>query len=206
VTEKKSKKVETRKHYKNGAILKSHTSKTKLIIQNKTKKIMTIVGAFIIASSITGCFTVTNLGKLNMISDRNIESNVDYVLIKNYAGGNANEIKKALKRTKATTIDAAVDETVRNVAGGEFLKNVKVYGVMRNKGMYLFVEGDVWGIDGNESFRGFKVGDLVQWKDISGTHKGNITGLTDSEKCMVKEEGKENSQSIKFTSITKVND
>jgi hypothetical protein len=170
------------------------------------KKIMTILGAFIIASSLTSCFTVMDLGKLNMISDRNIDSKMDYVLIKNYAGGNSKEIKKALKKTKATTIDAAVDETVRNVAGGEFLKNVKLYGVMKKKKMYLFVEGDVWGVAGNESFRGFKVGDLVQWKDITGTHKGKITGLTDAEKCMVKEEGKENSQSLKFTSITKVND
>lgn len=173
------------------------------------KKLLTNCGALLIASIIlTSCAStkVIDMGKLNMISGRNIDSKMDYVLIKSYAGGDKKEIKKALKKTKATTLDAAVDETVRNVAGGEFLKNVKVYGVQRKGAMYLLVEGDVWGVSGNESFRGFKLGDLVQWKDITGTHKGKITGLTDSEKCMVKEEGKENSQSQKYSSLTKVND
>ncbi|MFY9308130.1 MAG: hypothetical protein WAQ28_03670 [Bacteroidia bacterium] len=154
---------------------------------------------------LTSCSTVVDLGKLNMISDRNIDSKGDYVLVKSYAGGSSKEIKKALKRTKATTLDAAVDETVRNVAGGEFLKNVKVYGIKKKDKMYLLVEGDVWGVNGNESFRGFKVGDLVQWKELTITKKGTITGLTDAEKCMVKEEGKENSKALKFSSLTKVN-
>ena len=117
---------------------------------------------------------------------------------------NKKEIKKALKKTKATTLDAAVDETVRNVAGGEFLKNVKVYGVKKKEVMYLLVEGDVWGVAGDVSFRGFKVGDKVQWKELTVYKKGTITGLTDADKCMVKEDGKENSKSFKFSSLTKV--
>ncbi len=152
----------------------------------------------------SSCSTVIDLGKLNMISDRNIDSKGDYVLIKNYAGGSKKEIKKALKKTKATTLDAAVDETVRNVAGGEFLKNVKVYGVKKKEVMYLLVEGDVWGVAGDVSFRGFKVGDKVQWKELTVYKKGTITGLTDADKCMVKEDGKENSKSFKFSSLTKV--
>ncbi|MFM2284802.1 MAG: hypothetical protein RLZZ543_299 [Bacteroidota bacterium] len=156
--------------------------------------------------TLTSCAKVVDLGKLNMISDRNIDSKTEYVLIKNYAGGSDKEIRKALKKTKATTIDAAVDETVRNVPGGEYLKNVKLYGVMKKKKMYLLVEGDVWGIAGNESFRGFKVGDIVQWKELTVTKKGTITGLTDAEKCMVREDGKVNSQSVKYSSITKVVD
>ena len=76
---------------------------------------------------------------------------------------------------------------------------------MKKKVMYLLVEGDVWGVSGTESFRGFKVGDTVQWKEFTVTKKDVITGLTDSEKCMVKEQGKENSQSLKYSSITKVN-
>jgi hypothetical protein len=170
------------------------------------KKLFISAALFTLASTLSGCFSVVQLGKLNMISNRNIESKADYVLLKNYAGGDMKEVKKALKKTKATTLDQAVDETVRNVAGGEFLKNVKVYGVMKKKQMYLFVEGDVWGLSENISYRGFKIGDMVQWKDITGTHKGKITGLTDSEKCMVREEGKENSESLKYSSLTKVNE
>jgi hypothetical protein len=154
------------------------------------------------------CSTVEEIGKLNMISNRNIESKADYVLLKNYAGGNAKEIKKALKKTKAESIDQAVNETVRNVAGGEFLKNVKVYTVkLKWKNVsYFFVEGDVWGLSDNISYQGFKIGDKVQWKDILGVHKGKITGLTDSQKCMVKEDNKENSTAIKYINLVKVND
>lgn len=167
------------------------------------KKQIIILSAFT-AVLLSSCATIVDLGKLNMISDRNIDSKADYVLLKNYAGGSSKEIKKALKKTKATTLDQAVDETVRNVAGGEFLKNIKVYGVKKKKNIYLFVEGDVWGISENISYRGYKVGDKVQWKELTITKKGVITGLTDSEKCMVKEDGKENSQSLKYSSITKV--
>lgn len=170
------------------------------------RKFIFSAALFTLASTLTGCFSVVELGKLNMISNRNVESKADYVLLKNYAGGDMREIKKALKKTKAVTLDQAVDETVRNVAGGEFLKNVKVYGVKKKDKMYLFVEGDVWGLTDNISYRGFKIGDIVQWKDFTGTHKGKITGLTDSEKCMVREEGKENSESQKYANLTKVND
>jgi hypothetical protein len=158
------------------------------------------------AIALSSCSTVIELGRLNMVSTRNVESNANYVLIKNYSGGDKAEIKKALKKTKATTLDAAVDETVRNVAGGEFLKNVKVYGVKKKEVMYLLVEGDVWGVSGQESYRGFKVGDIVQWKELTITKKGTITGLTDSEKCMVKEEGAENSQSVKYINLVKVSE
>ncbi len=165
-----------------------------------------VIMSLLALTTLSSCFTVVQLGKLNMISDRNIDSKADYVLLKNYAGGSDKEIKKALKKSKATGIDQAVDETVRNVAGGEFLKNVKVYGVKKKKKMYLYVEGDVWGVAENISFRGFKIGDKVQWKELGSYHKGTITGLTDAEKCMVKEEGKENSKPFKFSSLTKVND
>jgi hypothetical protein len=173
------------------------------------KKVFTISTAIAFALLLlSSCSStkVIDLGKLNMISDRNVDSKTDYVLIKNYAGGDEKEIKKALKKTKATTLNEAVDETVRNVAGGEFLKNVKVYGVQKKGAMCLLVEGDVWGVLDNANFRGFKVGDVVQWKEMTVTKKGTITGLTDSEKCMVKENGKENSQSLKYSSITKVNE
>ena len=46
----------------------------------------------------------------------------------------------------------------------------------------------------------------MQWKELTVTKKGTITGLTDAEKCMVREIGKENSQSVKYSNITKVVD
>ncbi|MBK9801300.1 MAG: hypothetical protein IPP56_16790 [Bacteroidetes bacterium] len=170
-------------------------------------KTKTILFSLIALALLSSCRTVVDLGKLNMVSNRNVDTDMsDYVLIKNYAGGSKKEIKRALRKTKAKTMEQAIDETVRNVAGGEFLKNVKVYGVKRKKAMYLLVEGDVWGLPENESFRGFKVGDVVQWKELTFTKKGVITGLTDARRCMVREEGKENSISLKFASLKKVVD
>jgi hypothetical protein len=170
------------------------------------KKVM-LYGTFLCSIFfLSSCFKVIQLGKLNMISNRNIESKADYVLLKNYAGGDIKEIKKALKKTKASSLDQAVDETVKNVAGGEFLKNVKVYGIKKKDKLYLYVEGDVWGLNDNISYRGFKLADVVQWKDVTGYKKGVITGLTDSEKCMVKEEGAEFSVPMKYINIIKVNE
>ena len=165
-----------------------------------TAKILLVATVFL--SSCAGV-KVTQIGKLNMISNRNVDSKMDYSLLKNYMGASDKEIKKA----KATTLEDAIDETVRNTSGGEFLKNVKVYLVQNKKKMYYAVEGDVWGVKGEENFRGFTIGDMVQWKDRLGkTHKGKITGLKDSKECMVKEEGKEDSKAVEFDRVTKVSE
>lgn len=91
----------------------------------------TLLIATLFLSSCAGV-KVTQIGKLNMISNRNVDSKSDYTLLKNYMGASNKEIKKA----KATTLEDAIDETVRNTSGGEFLKNVKVYLVQSKKNMY----------------------------------------------------------------------
>jgi hypothetical protein len=169
---------------------------------NKLFTAKTLLVATIFLSSCAGV-KVTQIGKLNMISNRNVDSKMDYTLLKNYMGSSNKEIKKA----KATTLEDAIDETVRNTSGGEFLKNVKVYLVHNKKKMYYAVEGDVWGVKGQENFRGFVVGYMVQWKDMLGKiHKGKITGLKDSKECMVKEEGKSDSKSVEYDRVTKVSE
>jgi len=170
------------------------------------KKTLLIITA-ISAITFSSCYTVSDIGKLNMVSNRNIDNQMsNYVLIKNYSGGSKKEIKKSIKKTKAATFDKAVDETVRNVAGGEFLMNVHVYSVHRSNKIYFLVEGDVWGYKEGNSFRGFKTGDIVQWKGMGGSKKGKITALTNSEKCMVLENGKNMSIEIKYSKIRKITD
>ena len=180
-------------------------------MKNKVKIFSVLRTIAVMISYSASCKTKYSTSRVNMISTRNIDSKVDYVLLKSYSGGSNREIMKAIRKTKATTLEAAVDETVKNVAGGEYLMNAKVFVVRRNyppgnNSWSYFVEGDVYGIGGNENYRGFKVGDIVQWKELSITRKGEITGLTDSENCMVREVGKENSRPIKYSSITKVFD
>lgn len=54
--------------------------------------------------------------------------------------------------------------------------------------------------------RGFKVGDNVQWVESSVIKKGVITVIINADECMVKEDGKEKSKPLKFSSLTKVNE
>jgi hypothetical protein len=128
---------------------------------------------------------VEQIGELSMISRRNIDTKMEYVLVKSYAGGG-----KEFKKSRAINIQEAIDQTVRNVPGGEFMKNVKIY-LVGEKGdkKYFAVEGDVWG-QGEASYKGFRVGDKVQWKTLTGTRVGFIRGFIDDQKCMVQEEGK----------------
>ena len=73
-----------------------------------------------------------------MISNRNIESSVDYVLLKSYMGANKQEINQS----KATSVEAAIDQVVKSTPGGEYLKNVKIYWVSTK---YLAVNAWIYG-------------------------------------------------------------
>ncbi len=138
-----------------------------------------------------------------MISNRNIESKVDYVLLKPYSFGSEREIKKA----RFKTIEDAIDNTVKIVSGGEFIKNVKLYLVNEK---YFAVEGDVWGLKPQEtpitSYKGFKVGDKVQWQDGFTKSKGTITSIdvNDPDIFVIKEEGTENFVKVKNKKLTKI--
>lgn len=131
------------------------------------------------AISFASCKSVKQIGKLTMIANRNIDSKTDYVQLRAYMGGS----KRELKRLKAKTIEEAIDNVVRNTPGGEFLKNVKIYLIGGTK---YAVEGDVWGLSG-QNFKGFKVGDKVQYSGTFGkTRKGTIAELKNEKECIVK--------------------
>ncbi len=118
----------------------------------------------IAATMLTSCTTTSlrQIGSVNMISNRNVDSKTEYVLLQAYAGGSESD----LKESEALTIDDAINQTVKSVAGGEFLKNVKIYTIMRGNVFYYAAVGDVWGIAGVESsYNGLKSGDKVTWKN-----------------------------------------
>lgn len=137
------------------------------------------------------------IGNVNMISTRNIDNSQNYVLIKSYAGGTDKELKKS----RAQTLDAAINNTVMNTAGGEYLMNVKMYVVM---GKYYAVVGDVWGL-GTEKvdIHGWRVFDFVQWKNSGKTLTGVITDLKDANQCSVKCDGDGKIYSVKYDALTK---
>lgn len=153
-------------------------------------------------------FKILLIGKLSIVSNRNFESNYDYVLIKSYANASNND----LIRNKARTLEEAIDKVVKSTAGGEFLKNVKIYELYKSnkkvKENYYSVEGDVWGLKDKSLHmqHGFKVGDKVIYKDLIGVKKsGVIKNLKNEKTCIVKLEGKNSVVEISYDIINKIN-
>ena len=134
---------------------------------------------------VCACSSVKQIGRVNMISTRNIDASADYKLLSAYVGGRKSE----LRRNKSKTIDEAVNKTVKDVPGGEYLMNVKIYRVGDS---HFAVEGDVWGLADNQSRYGFRIGDGVLWQTrFDSFEQGTIVSCIDSEKCYVKtKEGK----------------
>ncbi|MDO5575819.1 MAG: hypothetical protein Q4F84_01960 [Fibrobacter sp.] len=144
-----------------------------------------MIRILIVLISITGLFScsvsVRQIGKVNMISDRNVDTKLDYEVISTYSGGSERELKK----TRATTCEDAVNQTVKKVPGGEFLMNAKIYIVDEQ---YIAVEGDVWGIKSNAAYRGLKVGDKVTWKEFGSFNVGTLKSLKDDKTCLIETE------------------
>ena len=147
--------------------------------------------------TLTSCTSIKLVGKVNMISNRNVESKADYVLIKNYMGAS----KKELKKSRAASIEDAIDQTVKNTAGGEFLKNVKIYLVNSS---YFAVEGDVWGLSNNQNYRGWKVGDKVQWKSLGKVLTGIITDLKDATNASIKQDADGKIKDVPYDKLSKM--
>jgi hypothetical protein len=150
-----------------------------------------------IAILLTSCVTTKQIGSVNMISNRNIETSANYTLIKSYMGAD----KKEIRQSKAKTVEAAIDQVVKSTPGGEFLKNVKIYKVSTN---YLAVEGDVWGIVNNANFRGFTVGDKVKWTKLFKDYTGVIVDLKNDKSCTIKKDSDESITEVDYKDLTKI--
>ena len=148
------------------------------------------------------CTSYKEIGRLNMVSERNIDSKGEYILLRSYMGGAKNEIKES-RKNKVYSIDDALNRTVKATPGGEFLKNVKVFLV---DGKYIAVEGDVWGFANVEQqYRGFVKGDHVLYKSQGKNFKGSLTALKNDKICYFQEFGSQKIVEIGYTNITKTN-
>lgn len=136
--------------------------------------------------SIQSCTTIKQIGDINMVSCRNIENNMNYVLLRSYMGGSKKESKRSSK-LEIVSIQDAVNRVVKETPGGEFLKNVKIYLV---DSKYISVEGDVWGLAGvKENYRGISLNDHVLYKNGGSIYKGSIVALKNDEICFFQEFG-----------------
>ncbi len=172
----------------------------------KKLKFLLLFSCVIILSS-CGTTTVKKVGIVNMISNRNVDSDLKYERITTYSGAS----EKELKKSRSETIEDAVDKTVRKIPGGEFLMNVKIFLVEHKKEKFFAVEGDVWGK--SPTYRGFKVGDRVTWKNKLAPAMlklkknfltGVIKGFKDDKTCLVKQDDKEVIIELSYDDITKI--
>lgn len=65
---------------------------------------------FCVIFLLVSCATIKQIGSVNMISNRNVESSVNYVMLKSYMGASHKEVKNS----KAETIQDAIDQVVKS--------------------------------------------------------------------------------------------
>jgi len=147
------------------------------------------------------------LGDLTMISSRNVDSNTEYKLIQKYVVATA-------KTSNGNSLEVAIDNAVKKVPDGEFLKNVRVY--VKGNGKRVKVEGDVWGIPSmernvtksvNEKVE-FKQGDRVTFKNSLGKFvEGTILGLNQNTAIIEHRNnlGQVTKSEIEYEKLTKIN-
>ncbi|MBQ7532016.1 MAG: hypothetical protein IJT12_09975 [Paludibacteraceae bacterium] len=157
------------------------------------------------AALLSSCVSVKEIGHVNVLSTRNTElGSVKYSRIATYAG----ESKQELKKSRAVTIDEAINNTIRQYPGGEFMTNVKIWLITQGKNNFFAVSGDIYGKEDENGFvershRGFAVGDAVIWQEAGGNFvKGVIESHVDNETCVIRrEDGKLVKQ--KYTKLSK---
>jgi hypothetical protein len=165
------------------------------------KKPVFYLGAILLF--MTSC-AYQRIGDLTMISNRNVDSGKDYVLIQRNAEGKA-KMKKddALERA----IDAATEEY-----NGEYLMNVKVY--VKSNGKKIKVEGDVWGLKSTQvnvessvtKKVEFENGDTVTFQNSGGLTEGKIIGINENGAIVEYSNmlGQTKSKEIPFDELTKI--
>lgn len=123
-----------------------------LLFQMKKTLFLLLLPFFFSCSSTT----YTQIGQVNMISNRNVSSLQEYTLLSKFTSASP----KQISNSTAQTINDAIDNVVKTIPGGEYLMNVKLY---RNSSGFYAAEGDVWGIGGKRDINGMKVQDVVIW-------------------------------------------
>lgn len=100
------------------------------------KKQIKTIAILLTAITLTSCYT--RIGKMTVISTRNMDFTKEYVLLSKDVVGKA-------KTKKNEALEVAVDKAVHQFPTGEFMKNCTVE--VSNSGKKIRVVGDVWGYE-----------------------------------------------------------
>ena len=156
----------------------------------------------------TSCAKIRTLGDLNVISTRNVDvdGSTQYKQLKTYVG----LTKKQKRKAKAKDIEEAVNVAVKSVPGGEYLTNAKLYMILKpykwkaEKRFAYIIEGDVWGVGGDVTMKGFRVGDKVFYSSVQGQKQGVIVELKDDKQAAIRIEGQEKIELVNYEKLTKM--
>lgn len=173
-------------------------NKTQTTIMKKSILVILICFAAV-TITLQSCSSKLLVGKLTMMSDRNIDSKGSYVCLKTYAGST----KKEIYHSRARTIEEALNNTIKSVPGGEFGKNVKIYQILPKK-EYWAIECDVWGYSDNQQMMGFRIGDRVQWISLGKKHTGTIASIIDDKQAMVTDDSDNEAKKVNLESLAKI--
>lgn len=127
------------------------------------------LGAIALSLTLSSCGTWKRIGDLNMISNRNIETSKEYVLVERNASAKA-------RMNKSDALETAIDEITEEF-NGEYLMNAKIY----IRGSIVKVEGDVYALkktsnntNNLNNTSNFNVGETVEIKIKNKKIKGKI--------------------------------
>jgi len=165
------------------------------------KKPLLYLGA--ISLLISSC-AYQRIGDLTMISNRNVDSGKEYVLIQRNVEGRA-------KFKKSDALERAIDATAEKYKG-EYLMNVKVY--VKNNGKKIKVKGDVWGLKSTKinvessvtKKVKFETGDTVAFKNSINLCEGKIIGINMNRAIVEYSNmlGQTKKKEIQFDELTKI--
>ena len=167
------------------------------------KKIIYLGFAILIAVMMQSC-AYQRIGDLTMVSNRNIDSDKDYVLIQR------NVIGKA-KMKQDDALERAIDNATQ-AYNGEYLMNVKIY--VKDNGQKIKVEGDVWGLKSTQvnitssvsKEIEFNTGDIVTFKSSGRFVEGKIVGINSNGAVVEFKNtlGQVKKKEIPFNDLTKI--
>ena len=168
------------------------------------KSTLTLLAGIIIFSSCG----YQRIGDLTMISNRNVDSDKEYVVLQRNGQGIA-------KMKKDDALELAIDNATEKY-NGEYLMNVKVY--VKGNGKKIKVEGDVYGfkseatqttVDVESSVTKkieFETGDTVSFKQTGKLVEGTIVGINANGAVVEYKNitGKLTKKEIPFDDLTKI--
>ncbi len=181
---------------------------------------------FICSCSMKTRIKLTEVGKLTLVSTKNITFDEEYNLLQKSAGfdgtqvaelnnrgnkrGTKIDIIENYEKLKDVTIAGAINNIIETVPGGVFMENAEIYiskaskfSYLGSKGDFYIVSGDVYGLKENKAnnVRGFYMGCKALYKERL---VGKVVSLIDGTYCLFQEMDKDVPEKVLYDELLKI--